>query len=165
MNKVLLIPMLILSTLKSGYWHWYDSFQFMNFYIDTIPIRHFSLKILDFRYRYETIVSKTSALQSWIDHCISNATCGQCKLGKNQSEILKNADEIDFNVKMKKKIDSQGIHNQALYGLGSSFWLIALILLIVYCVKTKKPNTNGTNGRSEIIWKKNLILSSKLKGK
>ena len=67
------------------------------------------------------------------------------------SEILKNADEIDFNVKMKKKIDSQGIHNQALYGLGSSVWLIALILLIVYCVKTKKPNTNGTNGRSEII--------------
>ena len=55
MKKVILIPILILSTLKSRYWYWYDTFQFMNFDTDTIPRRYFSLKISDFRYRYDSI--------------------------------------------------------------------------------------------------------------
>ena len=56
-------------------------------------------------------------------------------------ELLKNADQIDFNVKTSHRLDTQWYHNIGLYSLGGSSWMMfGLAILAIYCVNRNYRN-------------------------
>ena len=75
----------------------------------------------------------------------SNLICGSISNLPLESqpfgELLKNADQIDFNVKTSDSLNKQWYHNIGLYSLGGSSWMMfGLAIFVIYCVNKKSQN-------------------------
>ena len=81
-------------------------------------------------------------------------------------EILKNADQIDFNVKTSHRLDTQWYHNIGLYSLGGSSWMMfGLAILVIYCVNRSYRNQQiiARNWKNIIQFKLNILMNIQIR--